>query len=46
MKGRVVITPHAGEMASLLDCSREAVEAEPRGDRKAGLGPAWGRGGA
>ncbi|MGH1588035.1 NAD(P)H-hydrate dehydratase [Methylobacterium phyllosphaerae] len=27
--GRVVITPHAGEMAQLLDRSREAVEADP-----------------
>jgi ADP-dependent NAD(P)H-hydrate dehydratase len=27
--GRVVITPHAGEMAQLLDRSREAVEAHP-----------------
>lgn len=27
--GRVVITPHAGEMAQLLDWSREAVEADP-----------------
>jgi len=27
--GRVVLTPHAGEMATLLDRSREAVEAEP-----------------
>lgn len=26
---RVVITPHAGEMAQLLDRSREAVEADP-----------------
>jgi hydroxyethylthiazole kinase-like uncharacterized protein yjeF len=29
LNGRVVITPHAGEMASLLECTREAVEAEP-----------------
>jgi hydroxyethylthiazole kinase-like uncharacterized protein yjeF len=28
-KGRVVITPHAGEMAQLLERSREAVEADP-----------------
>lgn len=28
-KGRVVITPHAGEMAQLLDRSRDAVEADP-----------------
>ena len=27
--GRVVITPHAGEMAQLLDPSRDAVEADP-----------------
>lgn len=27
--GRVVITPHAGEMAQLLDRSREAVETDP-----------------
>jgi len=27
--GRVVITPHAGEMAQLLDRSRDAVEADP-----------------
>lgn len=28
-EGRVVITPHAGEMAQLLDRSRDAVEADP-----------------
>lgn len=28
-EGRVVITPHAGEMAQLLDRSREEVEADP-----------------
>lgn len=28
-KGQLVITPHAGEMAQLLDRSREAVEADP-----------------
>lgn len=28
-KGQVVITPHAGEMAQLLDRSRDAVEADP-----------------
>ncbi|CAO3414910.1 NAD(P)H-hydrate dehydratase [Azospirillum endophyticum] len=28
---RVVITPHAGEMAGLLGCSREQVEADPLG---------------
>lgn len=27
---RLVITPHAGEMAQLLDRSREAIEADPR----------------
>ncbi len=27
--GRLVITPHAGEMARLLDMEREAVEADP-----------------
>jgi len=27
--GRVVLTPHAGEMASLLDVSKEDVEADP-----------------
>ena len=27
--GHVVITPHAGEMAGLLGCSREQVEADP-----------------
>jgi hydroxyethylthiazole kinase-like uncharacterized protein yjeF len=27
--GRVVLTPHAGEMARLLDTGREAVEADP-----------------
>jgi hydroxyethylthiazole kinase-like uncharacterized protein yjeF len=27
--GRVVITPHAGEMAALLDIERDAVEADP-----------------
>lgn len=28
---RVVVTPHAGEMASLLDVDREEVEADPAG---------------
>lgn len=28
-RGRVVLTPHAGEMAGLLGCSRAAVEADP-----------------
>ncbi|ACA15300.1 carbohydrate kinase, YjeF related protein [Methylobacterium sp. 4-46] len=30
-EGRVVITPHAGEMAALLGRPREAIEADPRG---------------
>lgn len=30
-EGRVIITPHAGEMAQLLDRSREDVEADPQG---------------
>jgi ADP-dependent NAD(P)H-hydrate dehydratase len=29
--GRLVITPHAGEMAALLGCSRDAVSADPVG---------------
>ncbi|MCG5239978.1 NAD(P)H-hydrate dehydratase [Azospirillum doebereinerae] len=29
--GRVVLTPHAGEMAALLGCDREAVDADPLG---------------
>ena len=29
LKGRVVITPHAGEMAQLLEKSREEIEADP-----------------
>lgn len=33
--GRVVITPHAGEMAQLLDRSRDAVEADPLGAARA-----------
>jgi hydroxyethylthiazole kinase-like uncharacterized protein yjeF len=28
--GRIVITPHAGEMAGLLDVSREDISADPR----------------
>ncbi|GEO39516.1 ADP-dependent (S)-NAD(P)H-hydrate dehydratase [Skermanella aerolata] len=28
-EGRTIITPHAGEMASLLEIEREAVEADP-----------------
>ena len=27
--GRAVLTPHAGEMASMLSCERDAVEADP-----------------
>lgn len=30
-EGRVVITPHAGEMAGLLGCSRDRVSADPLG---------------
>ncbi|CAO3353778.1 NAD(P)H-hydrate dehydratase [Azospirillum melinis] len=30
-EGRVVITPHAGEMAGLLGCSRDRVDADPLG---------------
>ena len=33
--GREVITPYAGEMAQLLDRSREGVEAEPLGAARA-----------
>ncbi len=29
LHGRVVLTPHAGEMASMLACERDAVEADP-----------------
>jgi hydroxyethylthiazole kinase-like uncharacterized protein yjeF len=29
LDGRAVLTPHAGEMASLLDVEKDAVEAEP-----------------
>jgi ADP-dependent NAD(P)H-hydrate dehydratase len=29
LNGRVVITPHAGEMARILDLEKEAVEADP-----------------
>jgi ADP-dependent NAD(P)H-hydrate dehydratase len=29
LKGRAVITPHAGEMAQLLDVGRDEVEADP-----------------
>jgi ADP-dependent NAD(P)H-hydrate dehydratase len=28
-RGRLVLTPHTGEMAAMLDCSRVAVEADP-----------------
>ncbi|MBY6260523.1 NAD(P)H-hydrate dehydratase [Azospirillum sp. 412522] len=30
-EGRLVITPHAGEMAGLLGCSRDQVDADPLG---------------
>lgn len=30
-EGRVVVTPHAGEMAGLLDCPRDQVMADPLG---------------
>jgi ADP-dependent NAD(P)H-hydrate dehydratase len=29
LHGRAVLTPHAGEMASMLSCDRDAVEADP-----------------
>ncbi|MDQ2858903.1 MAG: NAD(P)H-hydrate dehydratase [Candidatus Eremiobacteraeota bacterium] len=29
LEGRAVLTPHAGEMASLLGCDRDAVESDP-----------------
>jgi ADP-dependent NAD(P)H-hydrate dehydratase len=29
LHGRAVLTPHAGEMASMLSCERDAVEADP-----------------
>jgi hydroxyethylthiazole kinase-like uncharacterized protein yjeF len=29
LHGRAVLTPHAGEMASMLACERDAVEADP-----------------
>jgi hydroxyethylthiazole kinase-like uncharacterized protein yjeF len=29
--GRVILTPHAGEMALMLRCSRDEVEADPEG---------------
>ena len=28
-KGRTVLTPHAGEMASMLGCDKEAIKADP-----------------
>ena len=31
LEGRVVITPHAGEMAQLLEKSRDEIEADPLG---------------
>jgi hydroxyethylthiazole kinase-like uncharacterized protein yjeF len=31
LHGRVIITPHAGEMASLLDIEKDEVEADPPG---------------
>jgi ADP-dependent NAD(P)H-hydrate dehydratase len=31
LDGRAVLTPHAGEMASLLDMEKDAIEAEPGG---------------
>ncbi|GJD51366.1 Bifunctional NAD(P)H-hydrate repair enzyme Nnr [Methylobacterium crusticola] len=36
--GRLVITPHAGEMARLLDRSREAIEADPLEAARAAAG--------
>ncbi|WP_247875963.1 NAD(P)H-hydrate dehydratase [Azospirillum sp. TSH100] len=33
--GRMVVTPHAGEMAGLLGCSRDRVEADPLGCARA-----------
>ncbi|WP_109150879.1 NAD(P)H-hydrate dehydratase [Azospirillum sp. TSO5] len=33
-EGRVVITPHSGEMAGLLGCPREQVDADPLGSAK------------
>jgi len=36
LRGRAVLTPHAGEMATMLDCERDAVEAHrPRYAREA-----------
>ncbi|HEX3464511.1 MAG TPA: NAD(P)H-hydrate dehydratase [Candidatus Elarobacter sp.] len=29
LEGRVIVTPHAGEMATMLGCDRAAVEADP-----------------
>ncbi|WGM30508.1 NAD(P)H-hydrate dehydratase [Brevundimonas sp. NIBR11] len=28
-RGRIVLTPHAGEMASMLGCDKEAIKADP-----------------
>lgn len=36
--GRVVLTPHAGEMARCLDCERDAVEADPLGAARQAAG--------
>lgn len=33
-EGRVVVTPHAGEMAGLLGCPRERVDADPLGSAR------------
>jgi ADP-dependent NAD(P)H-hydrate dehydratase len=35
LKGRVVITPHAGEMAQFLDKDRDEIEADPLGAAEA-----------
>ena len=35
LSGRVIITPHAGEMAQLLDKGRDEIEADPRGAAEA-----------
>ncbi|MEA2687709.1 MAG: ADP-dependent NAD(P)H-hydrate dehydratase, partial [Candidatus Eremiobacteraeota bacterium] len=29
LRGRAILTPHAGEMASMMQCAREDVEANP-----------------
>ena len=36
--GRVVLTPHAGEMATLLDVTREEVQADPLGAARRAAG--------